>query len=225
MQSVVNMMELWMMFWVFLLSVSGYNKWKWQHSLLLLTSRNYRHSTYSSAASAWVRPSHRALSLSARLPPSHPAICYMGRSALSLWMDSTPPPAKKTFIQLERTHSELHMCACSLYLVAVPPSTDSFVVVSNGDSAEGTEERSDLNVKDVCQAPLKLSSCQKHLDQTHQGTDIARIDLNTCILLEKSTLGNKLCIVLNHGWTNTEKQIQTHQEKKMHQNLPHCLLD
>lgn len=100
------------------------------------------------------------------------------------------------------------MFACPLYLVAVPPSTDSFVVMSNGDSAEGTEERSDLNVKDVCQAPLKFSSRQKHLDQTHQGTDIPRIDLNTCILLEKSTLGNKLCIILNHGWTNTEKQIQ-----------------
>lgn len=115
------------------------------------------------------------------------------------------------------------MCACSPYLVAVPPSTDSFVVVSNGDSAEGTEERSDLNVKDVCQVPLKLSSRQKHLDQTQQGTDIPRRDLNTCILLGKSTLGNKLCIVLNHGWTNTEKQIQRLIKRKRRTKTSHTV--
>lgn len=68
---------------------------------------------------------------------------------------------------------------CSPHLVAVPPSTDSIVVVSNGDSAEGTEERRDLDVKDVCQVPLKLSSCQKHLDQTHQETDTPGIDFIT----------------------------------------------
>lgn len=53
-----------------------------------------------------------------------------------------------------------------MYLLAVPPGTDAIVVVSNGDSAEGTEESSNLNTEDVCQAPLKLSSLQKHLDQT-----------------------------------------------------------
>lgn len=57
------------------------------------------------------------------------------------------------------------MSACTSYLLAVPPSADSFVVMSNCDSAEGTEERRNLDVKDVCQAPLELSSGQEHLDQ------------------------------------------------------------
>lgn len=39
--------------------------------------------------------------------------------------------------------------ACSPYLFTVPASADSVVVVADGHSAEGTEERSDLNVKDV----------------------------------------------------------------------------
>lgn len=53
-----------------------------------------------------------------------------------------------------------------MYLLAVPPGTDSIVVVPNGDPAEGTEERGNLNIKDVCQAPLKLSSLKEHLGQT-----------------------------------------------------------
>lgn len=38
---------------------------------------------------------------------------------------------------------------CSPYLFTVPASADSVVVVTDGHSAEGTEERSDLNVEDV----------------------------------------------------------------------------
>lgn len=58
--------------------------------------------------------------------------------------------------------------ACSMYLLAVPPGTNSSIVMSDGDSAEWTEERSKLNLKDVCQAPLKLSSLQKHLHHKHR---------------------------------------------------------
>lgn len=38
---------------------------------------------------------------------------------------------------------------CSPYLFTVPASADPVVVVTDGHSAEGTEERSDLNVEDV----------------------------------------------------------------------------
>lgn len=58
--------------------------------------------------------------------------------------------------------------ACSMYLLTVPPGTNSSIVMSDGDSAEWTEERSKLNLKDVCQAPLKLSSLQKHLHHKHR---------------------------------------------------------
>lgn len=37
-----------------------------------------------------------------------------------------------------------------MYLLTVPPSTKPSVVVSNGDSAQGTEECSKLDIKDVC---------------------------------------------------------------------------
>lgn len=116
---------------------------------LLLISCNYRCSTYSSVASAWATPSRRAPSLSVRLLPSHPAICHTGMSALSLWMDSAPPPVQKHIQQ----HSQLEITgrrARSPYLFAVPTSADSVVVVTDGHSAEGTEECGNLNVIDVC---------------------------------------------------------------------------
>lgn len=114
-----------MIFWVFqdVISTSTADK-----------SHNCWHSTYSSAASASMRPSHKALSLSAHLPPSHPAICYMGRSALTLWMDSTPPPAKKKthndsdeFTQNELPDGSVCMyiwvrCTLSQYQPALTPS-------------------------------------------------------------------------------------------------------
>ncbi|TNN28173.1 hypothetical protein EYF80_061679 [Liparis tanakae] len=49
------------------------------------------------------------------------------------------------------------------YSEEIPPSADSVIVVSNGDSAEGTDERSNLHIEDVRQATLKLSSLQKQL--------------------------------------------------------------
>lgn len=51
-----------------------------------------------------------------------------------------------------------------MHLLAEPPGTDSSVIMSNGDSAEGTEECSNLNIKDVCPATLKVTSLQKHLE-------------------------------------------------------------
>lgn len=87
-------------------------------------------------------------------------------SALSLWTDSTPLPAKD-IDSAEFIHSKLtefSVYVCSMYLLTEPPSTDSSIVMSNGDSAEGTEECSNFNIKDVCAAPLKVSSLQKHLE-------------------------------------------------------------
>lgn len=95
-------------------------------SFLLRMSRNYGRSTYSSVASAWVTPSRRAPSLSARLPPSHPAICHTGRSALSLWMDSAPPPVQKHIQQMFLTGNYWRACVFtftfSQYQPALTPS-------------------------------------------------------------------------------------------------------
>lgn len=68
-------------------------------------------------------------------------------------------------IQLNQFTINHHIAMCVLYLLTVPPSTDSSVVVSNGHSAERAEECSNLNIEDVCQATLELSPFQKHLDQ------------------------------------------------------------
>ncbi len=83
----------------------------------------------------------------------------------------------------ELTHGDLPdyiVCIMFTYLLAVPPSTDSIVVMSNGDSAEGAEERSNLHIKDVCQATLKLSSLQKHLDQKQHKLPCLVWEIPTC---------------------------------------------
>lgn len=94
----------------FSLVCQGNKYWKLQRLQLPLTSHIYWQSTYSSVASAWARPSHRALSLSAHLPPSRPAICHTGRSALSLWTGSTPPPTTKSSDSAERPHGAFETC-------------------------------------------------------------------------------------------------------------------
>lgn len=79
---------------------------------------------------------------------------------------------KNTFSNLNREAADrVHTRACSPYLFAVPTGADSVVVVTDGHPAEGAEERRDLNVEDVRQVPLKLSSCQKHLEHTKTWSD------------------------------------------------------
>lgn len=52
---------------------------------------------------------------------------------------------------IENEHILMHLrVLVEMYLLAVPPSTKPSVVVSNGDSAQGTEECSKLDIKDVC---------------------------------------------------------------------------
>lgn len=109
------------------------------------------------------------------------------------------------------------MCACWPYLFTVPPSTDSIIVMPNGNSAEGTEKCSDLNFKDVRQAPFKLSPGQKHLAKTRWKTDNDETVSHTCCLI---TMCYKQIIHTHHPWG--EKEIQ--QEKKKYYSLPHYLL-
>ena len=54
-------------------------------------------------------------------------------------------------------------------LLTVPPRADSFVVVSDGDPAEGAEQSSHLYGEDVRQGTLKLTPLQEHLHGTRRG--------------------------------------------------------
>ena len=131
-----------------------------------------------------MRPSHTALFLSTRLPLSHPAIYHMGRSALFLWMDSIPQPAE-SIDSAERGHSKIRDCSiiweCILmYLLTVPPGTNASIVVSNSDPAYGTQECSNLNIKNVCQTPFKTPSFQKHLKKKANSMVCPQMDAPTC---------------------------------------------
>lgn len=78
-------------------------------------------------------------------------------------MDSTQPPAE-SIAPAELTHHQATLLkGVRVYLLAVPPGTHSIVVVSDCNSAQRTEEGCKLNIKDVCQTPLKLPAFQKHL--------------------------------------------------------------
>lgn len=89
------------------------------------------------------------------------------------------------------------------HLVAVPAGADPVIVVPNGDPAEGAEKRCDLDVEDVGQVALKLSSHQEYLKD-----------------------GRSVAVTTLHDWTNTKQHIQRLiKRKRCAQNLPRCLLD
>lgn len=199
-----------------------------------------------------MRPSHKALSLSARLPPSHPAICYMGRSALSLWTDSTPPPAKNNdsveFTQSEWPDWSVRICVrvrCTLsqYHPALTPSLSCpMVTLLRGLRSEAistlkmsVRPRSNFppaknTWKHISELIYRLSSKHKHTVRKGRFYFFTisghRVIWKLSVVIV-SPLGNELCLIsVLHGWTNTEKQTQRLiKRNKMHQNFPHCLLD
>lgn len=92
-----------------------------------------------------------------------------------------------------------------MYPLAVPASTDSSIVVTDGDSAEWTEEGSDLDIKDVRQIPFELSSLQKHLQDTQSTQKYINMSQRQVCIFSMCGLFQEFC-PLSHMKTNNENE-------------------